>query len=200
MLLLRRMKPIDNTLGVSQFCCGIYQFIVSNMKKFVGVCPDGNDAMFQYPWGQMSCLKKKSCNQTTSCRRLMTTKVMSGIWSERVDYSSPVSKAHWMDSAYLFPVIAYKYKIRQLVLYNNSATHTNCVDGGCCFTTYVYCYDESKCYVSTKTIPGLEGPVAKVPFSQMVQISLLSGLIYSTRCEYDILKVLFLKNDWNLFC
>ena len=85
----------------------------------------------------------------------MTTKVMSGIWSKRVDYSSPVSKAHWMDSAYLFPVIAYKYKIGQLVLYDNSATHTNCVNGGCCFTTYVYCYDKSKCYVSTKTIPGL---------------------------------------------
>jgi hypothetical protein len=32
----------------------------------------------------------------------------------------------------------------------------------------------------------------------MVQISLLSVLIYSTRCEYDILKVLFLKNDRNL--
>ncbi len=42
------------------------------------------------------------------------------------------------------------------------------------------------------------GPVAKVPFFQMVQISLLSVLIYSTRCEYDILKVLFLKNDRNL--
>jgi hypothetical protein len=42
------------------------------------------------------------------------------------------------------------------------------------------------------------GSVAKVPFFQMVQISLLSVLIYSTRCEYDILKVLFLKNDRNL--
>ncbi len=37
------------------------------------------------------------------------------------------------------------------------------------------------------------GPVAKVSFFQMVQISLLSVLMYSTRCEYDILKVLFLK-------
>jgi hypothetical protein len=35
----------------------------------------------------------------------------------------------------------------------------------------------------------LGGPVAKVPFFQMVQISLLSVLIYSTRCEYDILIV-----------
>jgi hypothetical protein len=42
------------------------------------------------------------------------------------------------------------------------------------------------------------GPVAKVPFFQMVQISLLSVLIYYTRCECDILKVLFLKNDWSL--
>ncbi len=155
MLLLRRMKLIDNTLSVSQFCCGIHQFIVSNMKKIVGVCPDGNDAMFQYPWGQMSCLKKKSCDPTTSRTRFMTTKVMSGIWSKRVYYSSPVSKAQWMDSAYLFPVIEYKYKIGQLVLYNNSATHTHCVDGGRCFTTYVYCYNKSKCYVSMKTIPVL---------------------------------------------
>jgi hypothetical protein len=58
MLLLRRMKLIDNTLSVSQFCHGIHQLIVLNMKKFVGVCPDGNDAVFQYPWGQMSRLKK----------------------------------------------------------------------------------------------------------------------------------------------
>ena len=31
-----------------------------------------------------------------------------------MDYSLPVKKAHWMDSAYLFPVIAYKYQIRKL--------------------------------------------------------------------------------------
>ena len=43
---------------------------------------------------------------------------MNGIWSNCVDYSSPISKAHWMDSAYLFPVIAYKYQIRKLVLYD----------------------------------------------------------------------------------
>ncbi len=85
----------------------------------------------------------------------MTTEVMSGIWSNRVDYSSPVSKANWMDSGYLFPVIAYKYKIRQLVLYGNSGTHTQSVAGGRCFTTYVYCYDKAKCSVSTITIPGL---------------------------------------------
>ena len=41
--------------------------------------------------------------------------------------------------------------------------------------------------------PVIGGPVAKVPFFQMVQISLLSVLIYSTRCEYDILKVLSKK-------
>jgi hypothetical protein len=85
----------------------------------------------------------------------MTMEVMSGIWSNRVDYSSPVSNAHWMDSGYLFPVIAYKYKIRQIVPYDNSGTHTKSVDGGRCFTTYVYCYDKSKCSVSTNAIPAL---------------------------------------------
>ena len=84
----------------------------------------------------------------------MTTEVMSGIWSNRVDYSSPVSKAHWMDSGYLFPIIAYKYKIRKLVLYDNSGTHTKSVNVGCCFTTYVYCYNKSKRSVSTNKIPG----------------------------------------------
>jgi hypothetical protein len=81
---------------------------------------------------------------------------MNRIWSKHLDYSTPVSKAHWMDSAYLCPVIviAYKYEIRKLVLYDNSGTDTNSVDGGHCFTTYVYCYDKSKCQVSTKTIPG----------------------------------------------
>ncbi len=60
----------------------------------------------------------------------MTTEVMSRIWSKRVDYASPVSKAHWMDSGYLFPIIDYKYKIRQLVLYDNSGIHTKSVNGG----------------------------------------------------------------------
>jgi hypothetical protein len=154
MLLLRRMKVIDNTLSVTQFCRGIHTFIESNMNKFVGVCLDGSDAVFQYPWGQMSHLKK-ICNPTASPTRFMTTEVMSGIWSNRVDYSPPVSKAHWMDSGYLFPDIAYKHKIRQLVLYDNSGTHTKSVNGGCYFTTYVYCYDKSKCSVSTNTIPEL---------------------------------------------
>ena len=72
-----------------------------------------------------------------------------------MDYSLPVKKAHWMDSAYLFPVIAYKYQIRKLVLYDNSGTNTNSVDGGHCFTTYLYSYDKSKCQVSTTTISGL---------------------------------------------
>ncbi len=63
MLLLCRMKLIDNTLSVSQFHRGIHQFIVSNMKKFVGVCPDGINAVFQYPWGQMSRLKKNGVIQ-----------------------------------------------------------------------------------------------------------------------------------------
>jgi hypothetical protein len=59
MLLLHRMKLIDNTLSVTQFCHGLHEFIESNMSKFVGVSPDGNDAVFQYLWGQMSRLKKK---------------------------------------------------------------------------------------------------------------------------------------------
>jgi hypothetical protein len=80
---------------------------------------------------------------------------MNGIWSKNVDYSTLVSKAHWMNSTYLFPVIAYKYKIRRLVLYDNSGKDTNSVDGGRCFTTHVYYYDKFKCQVSTNTIPGL---------------------------------------------
>jgi hypothetical protein len=79
---------------------------------------------------------------------------MNGIWSNHVDYSLPVKKAHWMDSAYLFPVIAYQYQIRKLVLYDNSGTDTTSVDSGRCFTTCVYCYDKSKCQVSSNTIPG----------------------------------------------
>ena len=51
-------------------------------------------------------------------------------------------------------LIAYKYQIGQLVLYDNSGTDTNRVDGRRSFTTYVYCYDKSKCQVSTNTIPG----------------------------------------------
>ena len=60
-----------------------------------------------------------------------------------------------MDSGYLLPIIAYKYKISKIVLYDNSGTDTHSVDGGHCFTTYVYCYDQSKCCVSTNTLPGL---------------------------------------------
>jgi hypothetical protein len=86
------------------------------MSKYVGVSPDSNNAVFQYPWGQMSHMKNKSCNQGTSWTRFMTTAVIRGIWSNCVDYSSPVSKALWIDSGYLFPTIACNYQIRQLVL------------------------------------------------------------------------------------
>ena len=79
----------------------------------------------------------------------MTTKVMSGIWSKCVDYSTPVGRAHWMDSTYLLPIIAYKYKMRKVVLYDNSGTDAESIDGGHCFTTSVYCYNESKSSVST---------------------------------------------------
>ena len=57
-------------------------------------------------------------------------------------------------SAYLFPVITYKYQIRKIVLYDNSGTNTTSVDSGRCFTTCVYCYDKSKCQVSFNTIRG----------------------------------------------
>ena len=53
MLLLSKMNLIDNTLSVNQFQRGILEFIESNLIKFVGVSPDGNDAVFQYSWGQM---------------------------------------------------------------------------------------------------------------------------------------------------
>ena len=70
------------------------------------------------------------CNSTASRTRFITTNVMNGIWSKHLDYSTPVSKAHWMDSAYLCPVIviAYKYQIRKLVMYDNSGTDTNSVE------------------------------------------------------------------------
>ena len=50
------------------------------MNKFVGVNNDGNDAIIQYPWGQVNHLKKM-CNPAMSRTRFMTTEVMSGIWS-----------------------------------------------------------------------------------------------------------------------
>jgi hypothetical protein len=53
MLLMLRMKLIDGTLRVTQFCHEIHECIESNMIKFVGDCRDGNDAVFQYAWGQM---------------------------------------------------------------------------------------------------------------------------------------------------
>ncbi len=63
MLFLHRMKLIDNTLSVTQFHRGIHAFIQSNMNKFVGVCLAGSNAVFQYPWGQISCLKKQHAIQ-----------------------------------------------------------------------------------------------------------------------------------------
>ena len=154
MLLLRRMKLIDITLSVTQFRRGILEFIQSNMTNFIGVHPDGNDAVFQYTWGDMSRPNKRRCNPAATRTKFITKEVMNGIWSNHVDYSLPVKKAHWMDSAYLFPVIAYKHQIRKLVLYDNSGTDSTSVDSGRCFTTCVYCYDKSKCQVSFNTILG----------------------------------------------
>ena len=85
----------------------------------------------------------------------MTAEVMSGIWSNGLDYTSYVGKAHWIDSAYLLPIIAYKYKLSKIVVFHNSGTDTQHVEGGRCFTTYVYCYDKIKCCVTTETMPGL---------------------------------------------
>ncbi len=85
MLLLRRMKLIDNKLSVSLFRCGIHNFIMSNMTKFVGGTIDGTDVVFQYPWGEMSRCQNKSCNPIANWKRFMTMEVMSGIWSNRVD-------------------------------------------------------------------------------------------------------------------
>ena len=62
----------------------------------------------------MSRLKKKQCTPETSRTQFMTTEVMSGIWSNHLDYSSYVGKAQWMDSGYLLPIIAYKYEISKL--------------------------------------------------------------------------------------
>ncbi len=58
MLLLCRMKLIDNTPSVTQFWHELNYFIECNMNKFVGVSHDGNEAIFQYPWGHMNHLKK----------------------------------------------------------------------------------------------------------------------------------------------
>ncbi len=59
MLLLQRMKLIDDTLSVTLFCSRIHEFIKSNMNQLIGVCPNGTNAVFsQYPWGQMSRSKK----------------------------------------------------------------------------------------------------------------------------------------------
>ncbi len=100
---------------------------------------------------------------------------MSGIWSNRVDYSSPVSKAHWMESGYLFPVIAYKYKIRQLVLYDNSDTHTQSVDGGCCFTTHVIV--TTKQNALNPLIQYLDWFMTLVPAGMRVWFSFVTNLI-----------------------
>ena len=61
MLLLCRMKLIDSSVSVTQFWRELHYFIECNMIKFVGLCDNGNDAIFQYPWGKMSRLKKKWC-------------------------------------------------------------------------------------------------------------------------------------------
>ena len=58
MLLLCKMKLIDSSVTVTQFRRDVHSFIECNMNKFVGVGDDGDDAIFQYPWGIKSRLKK----------------------------------------------------------------------------------------------------------------------------------------------
>ncbi len=48
--------------------------------------------------------------------------------------------------------------------------------------------DETERFLATKFELRIGGPTQKIWFFQMVPKSFLSGLIYSTRCEYDILK------------
>ena len=155
MLLLRRMQLIDNNLSVTEFRCGIHDFILSNMVKFVGVSADGSDCVFQFPWGSMDRVIKQHRNPAASRKRYMTTKVLSGIWCKNVSYLSFVSIPHWMDAGHLLPVIVYKYQIEQLVLYDNSGTHMISVDGSRCFRTVMYRYDKSKGCVSNNVLPGL---------------------------------------------
>ena len=66
MFLLHRMQLIDITLTVSQFRQGNLEFIQTNMSKFIGVHPDGNDAVFQFGWGDMSRPNKRRCNPTAT--------------------------------------------------------------------------------------------------------------------------------------
>jgi hypothetical protein len=129
---------------------------MSSMTKFVGGTIDGTDVVFQSPWGEMSQCQKKSCNPIATRKRFMTTEVMSGIWSNRVDYSVSIGSSHWMDSGYLLPVIVCMYKIPQFFVHDNSGTHTKHIDGSRCFHTTMYCYDDSQCSVSTRLRSGLE--------------------------------------------
>jgi hypothetical protein len=135
MLLLQKLKLIDNNLSVTAFRRGIHDFILSNMNKFVGDSEVGNDCVYQFPWGSMQRAIKLSRNPAASRKRFMTTHVLSGIWSKNVNYSSYVSRPHWMDASYLLTVIAYKYQTEQLVLYDISGTNMVGEDGSRCFKT-----------------------------------------------------------------
>ncbi len=50
-LLLCKLNVINNDLSDSQFCWGIFNFIQTNIKIFVGTTNDGSDCAVQYPWG-----------------------------------------------------------------------------------------------------------------------------------------------------
>jgi hypothetical protein len=104
----------------------------------------------------------------------MTMEVMSGIWSNRVDYSVSIGSSHWMDSGYLLPVIVYMYIIPHLVVYDNSRTHTKHIDGSRCFHTTMYCYDDSQCRVSTKTRSGFEHNIV----ARRAQETLISTMFF----------------------
>ena len=120
----------------------------------------------------------------------MTTEAMSGIQIQgnRVDNSVSIGSSHWMDSAYVLPVIVYTYmyKIPQLVVYDNSGTHTKHIDGSRCFNTTMYFYNDFQCRVSTKTRSGLEQDIVASGNACIVYFrekSLYTLFEYFDQCE-----------------
>jgi hypothetical protein len=145
MLLLHKLNVINNDLSISQFCRGIFNFIQTNMKKFVGTTNDGSNCAAQYPWGRRS-----STNPIASWERFMTMEVMKGIWNYGTDYTKFVLYGNWVDAQYLLPAIGYMYKIPRLVMYDNRQM----MDGSRQLTTYVYTYDRNISSMSCEIRPG----------------------------------------------
>ncbi len=72
----------------------------------------------------------------------MTTEVMSGIWNNRIEILLLLVKHTGWTLDICFISLLKKDKISKIVLYDNSGIETHSVNGGCCFTTYAYCYDQ----------------------------------------------------------